>query len=80
MKEVNFKYLNKRGQKSERRVLVVEDTVDFIEGIDLTRLPEDKAKSAVSMAKGNNFSTDGFMDAYRKFNKKNMTGIKEELL
>lgn len=80
MKEVNFKYLNKRGQKSERRVLVVEDTVDFIEGIDLTRLPEDKAKNAVSMAKGNNFSTDDFMDAYRKFSKKNMTGIKEELL
>lgn len=80
MKELNFKYLNKNGEKSDRKVIVIEDTNDYIEGIDLTRLPETKAKTAVSMAMSSDFDPKNFMDAYRKFTKKSMTNVSEVVL
>jgi hypothetical protein len=81
MKKVNFKY-SKMGQKSDRQVLVIEEKDDFIAGIDFTHLTVDKANSLMSMAKNPTaeFNPAGYMDAFRKFTKKNMTFVKEEIL
>ena len=82
MKEVNFKYVNANGEKSDRRVLVIEDNAGYVEGIDYTHLTKDKATALRAMAssKTTEFDPKGYMDAYRRFNRKNMTNIKEEIL
>ncbi len=81
MKKVNFKY-NKMGQKSDRQVLVIEEKDDFIAGIDFTHLTADKANSLMSMVQSRTteFNPEGYMSAFRKFTKKNMTFVKEEIL
>jgi len=81
MKKVNFKY-NKMGQKTDRQVLVIEEKDDFIAGIDFTHLTTDKANSLLSMAKSSSteFNPDAYMGAFRKFTKKNMTFVQEEIL
>lgn len=81
MKVTNFNY-SKDGKKTARKVLVLEDTDTSIAGIDFSHLSKEKANNLLKSVKAPNveLNTDPYMDAYRKFNKTNMTSIKEELL
>lgn len=81
MKEANFKYLNQKGQKSERKVIVVEDTTDYIEGIDLTKLTADKMRAALASVKSNTFDPEQYTKvAFRRFLKRNITDLNEVTL
>ena len=75
----NFKY-KKDGVRTERRVLVIEDTDEFVAGIDFTHLSQKKTSSLNAMLKRNDVDTNAFMTAYRRFNRKNISCLKEETI
>lgn len=76
-----FNYKKSNGERSERKVVVTEDNSDHIIGIDYSHLSASKQSMLNRIIReGDTLDTSNFSCAIRRFQKNNMTRVKDATL
>lgn len=79
MRIKEFEY-NKNDEKTFRKVLVLNQNNDSLEGIELKYLTEEEQQKLIRLQKVYEENLKPFMKAYRKFLKEKMIMMNEEVL
>lgn len=79
MKIMEMNYTKKTtGEKTKRNVMLVNNTKDYIDTIDLTSLDKDDIKTVMSAQKAYEESLAPFMKNFRRFSKDSMEILSED--
>lgn len=79
MKIVEMNYTKKStGEKTKRNVMLMHNTKEYIDTIDLTKLDEDDIRTVMSAQKDYEESLAPFMKHFRRFSKDSMEILKED--
>lgn len=74
----SFSYKKGNGERSDRKVMVTEDHVDHIIAIDLGHLSASQQSSLSTIARAStSVNMADYGNAIRRFQKNNMTNIKD---
>ena len=80
MKIMKFEY-NKDGEKTDREVILLNKTKDYIDSIDLGHLTEKEQQEVKAIYKAYEEKLNPFMEkALRRFSKSKMENLNEEKL
>lgn len=76
MKIKEFNYIKKNGEKSHRKVMIINNHTEYIDVIDLDKLESEEIKLVIEAQQEYETKLEPFMKkSFRRFNKSGMTDI-----
>ena len=67
MKTKEFKYVKKNGEKGEYKLLILNESTDYLKGIDLNKLNENEKIKLTAIVEKYEEDLKPFMKAFRQF-------------
>ena len=67
MKTKEFKYVKKNGEEGEYNLLILNESTDYLKGIDLNKLNEKEKKDLTAIMERYEEELKPFMKAFRQF-------------